>query len=54
VPSDDMTSSLRKDWNIYAPLQETPGGSDGVQSARRGLHAADSGTSSHFLPSSLP
>jgi hypothetical protein len=52
VPSDDMTSSLRKDWDGLSPVPETPWRSDGVQSARRGLHAAESGTSSQFVPSS--
>jgi hypothetical protein len=35
-----------------SPVAETPSG-DGVQVRRPGLHAADSGTSSHFLPSLL-
>jgi hypothetical protein len=48
---DDMTNSLWKVWNIRR-LRETPGGGHASRSARRGLHAADSGTSSHFLRSS--
>jgi hypothetical protein len=51
---DDMTNSLCNEWKIETRLRETPGGADGVQSARRGLHDADGGPISHFLPSSPP
>jgi hypothetical protein len=44
---DDMMRPLCTDWNVYARLRDTAGGSDSVQVARRGLNAADGGMGSH-------